>query len=188
VDEWKIDAVYSGSQKCLSAPPGLSPVSFSPGALEKMDSRKTKVRSWYLDMSMIRNYWAGAKRAYHHTGPISMIYSIHEAMRIVLEEGLEKRFERHYHNHQILRDELEAMGFEFLVAPQYRLPMLNAVIIPKGFDDAAIRSRLLNEYNIEIGSGLGDFAGKIWRIGLMGESSNLNNINMLLSALKQIMG
>lgn len=188
VDEWKIDAVYSGSQKCLSAPPGLSPVSFSPRALEKMDSRKTKVQSWYLDMSMIRNYWAGAKRAYHHTGPISMIYAIHEAMRIALDEGLEKRFERHYHNHQILKDELETMGFEFLVAPEYRLPMLNAVIIPGGFDDAVIRSRLLNEYNIEIGGGLGDFAGKIWRIGLMGESSNLNNINMLLSALKQIMG
>jgi len=186
-DEWKIDAVYSGSQKCLSAPPGLSPVSFSPRALEKMDSRKTKVQSWYLDMSMIRNYWAGAKRAYHHTGPISMIYAIHEALRIVLDEGLEKRFERHYRNHQILKEELEAMGFEFLVAPQYRLPMLNAVKIPAGYDDAVIRNRLLNEYNIEIGGGLGDFAGKIWRIGLMGESSTLNNINMLISALKQIM-
>jgi alanine-glyoxylate transaminase/serine-glyoxylate transaminase/serine-pyruvate transaminase len=187
VDEWGIDAVYSGSQKCISAPPGLSPVSFSPAALEVMDSRKTKVQSWYLDMSMIRNYWAGAKRAYHHTGPISMIYSIHEALRIVFEEGLEKRFERHLRNHQILRDGLEAMGFEFIVAPEYRLPMLNAIRIPAGYDDAAIRGRLLNEYNIEIGAGLGEFAGKVWRIGLMGESCTQNHINMVLSALKQIM-
>lgn len=188
VDEWVIDAIYSGTQKCISAPPGLSPVSFSPKALEVMDSRKTKVQSWYLDMSMIRNYWAGAKRAYHHTGPISMIYSIHEALRIVFEEGLENRFERHYRNHQMLRDGLEAMGFEFLVAPQYRLPMLNAIKIPAGFDDAVVRNRLLNEYNIEIGAGLGEFAGKVWRIGLMGESSTINHINMVLSALKQIMG
>lgn len=188
VDKWGIDAIYSGTQKCISAPPGLSPVSFGPKALEVMDSRKTKVQSWYLDMSMIRNYWAGAKRAYHHTGPISMIYGIHEALRIVLEEGLEKRFERHLRNHQILRDGLEKMGFEFLVAPQYRLPMLNAIKIPAGFDDAVIRGRLLNEYNIEIGAGLGEFAGKVWRIGLMGESSSQNHINMVLSALKQIMG
>lgn len=188
VDEWGIDAIYSGSQKCISAPPGLSPVSFSPKALKVMDLRKTKVQSWYLDMSMIRNYWAGAKRAYHHTGPISMIYSIHEALRIVLEEGLEKRFERHYNNHVLLRDGLEAMGFEFLVEPKYRLPMLNAIKIPAGYDDALVRSRLLNEYNIEIGAGLGEFVGKVWRIGLMGESSSRNHINMVLSALKQIMG
>jgi alanine-glyoxylate transaminase/serine-glyoxylate transaminase/serine-pyruvate transaminase len=188
VDEWGIDAVYSGTQKCISAPPGLSPVSFSSKSLEVMDSRKTKVQSWYFDMSMIRKYWTGAKRAYHHTGPISMLYSIHEALRIVHEEGLEARFERHKRNHEKLRDGLEAMGFEFLVAPEFRLPMLNAVKIPTGFDDATIRSRLLNEYNIEIGAGLGDFAGKVWRIGLMGESSTPNHINMLLSALKQIMG
>jgi len=187
VDDWKIDAIYSGSQKCISAPPGLSPVSFSGEACKVMDSRKTKSQSWYLDMSMIRNYWAGAKRAYHHTGPISMIYSFHEALRLVFEEGLEKRFERHQKNHAILRDGLEAMGFEFVVAPQYRLPMLNAIRIPAGYDDAAIRGRLLNEYNIEIGAGLGDFAGKVWRIGLMGESCTLNHINMILSALKQIM-
>lgn len=187
VDEWGIDAIYSGSQKCISAPPGLSPVSFSPRALKVMDSRKTKVQSWYLDMSMIRNYWSGAKRAYHHTGPISMIYSFHEALRIVFEEGLEKRFERHLRNHKILKDGLEAMGFEFIVAPEYRLPMLNAIRIPAGYDDMTVRSRLLNEYNIEIGAGLGEFAGKVWRIGLMGESSTQNHINMLLSALKEIM-
>jgi alanine-glyoxylate transaminase/serine-glyoxylate transaminase/serine-pyruvate transaminase len=187
VDEWGIDAVYSGSQKCISAPPGLSPVSFSPKALEVMDARKTKVQSWYLDLSMIRKYWTGAKRAYHHTGPISMVYGIHEAMRIVLEEGLDTRFERHKQNHIKLRDGLEAMGFEFVVSPEYRLPMLNAIKIPSGYDDVIVRSRLLNEYNIEIGAGLGEFAGKVWRIGLMGESSNINHINMILSALKQIM-
>ena len=186
-DKWGIDAIYSGSQKCISAPPGLSPVSFSPKAIEVMDSRKTKSQSWYLDMSMIRNYWAGAKRAYHHTAPISMIYGFHEALRIVFEEGLEKRFERHLKNHQILRDGLQSMGFEFVVEPQYRLPMLNAIRIPDGFDDATIRGRLLNEYNIEIGAGLGDFAGKVWRIGLMGESCTQNHINMLLSALKKLM-
>jgi alanine-glyoxylate transaminase/serine-glyoxylate transaminase/serine-pyruvate transaminase len=187
VDEWNIDAVYSGTQKCISAPPGLSPVSFSAKSLEIMDSRKTKVQSWYLDMSMIRKYWSGAKRAYHHTGPISMIYSIHEALRIVHEEGLEARFARHKENHEELRDGLEAMGFEFLVAPNYRLPMLNAVKVPVGFDDATVRGRLLNEYNIEIGAGLGEFAGKVWRIGLMGESCTKNHINLLLGALKQIM-
>lgn len=188
VDEWGIDAIYSGTQKCISAPPGLSPVSFGPNAIKAMDSRKSKVQSWYLDLSMIRNYWTGAKRAYHHTGPISMVYSIHEALRIVLEEGLEARFARHKQNHLKLKDGLEAMGFEFLVAPEYRLPMLNAVRIPAGFDDATVRSRLLNEYRIEIGAGLGEFAGKVWRIGLMGESSTVNHINLVLSALKEIMG
>ena len=187
VDEWNIDAIFSGTQKCLSAPPGLSPVSFSPKAVSVMDARKTKVQSWYLDLSMIRNYWAGAKRTYHHTGPISMVYSIHEALRIVHEEGLEARFARHKQNHEKLRDGLEALGFEFLVAPEYRLAMLNAVKIPNGFDDAKIRSQLLNEYNIEIGAGLGEFAGKVWRIGLMGESSTVNHVNIVLSALKQIM-
>lgn len=187
VDEWGIDAIYSGSQKCISAPPGLSPVSFSPDACMAMDSRKTKSQSWYLDMSMIRNYWAGAKRAYHHTGPITMIYAMHEALRIVFEEGLEKRFGRHQRNHAILRDGLEKMGFEFVVAPQYRLPMLNAIRIPEGYDDIEIRSRLLNEFNIEIGAGLGEFSGKVWRIGLMGESCTVNHINMVLSALEQVM-
>lgn len=187
LDEWGIDAVYSGTQKCLSAPPGLSPVSFSSKAVSVMDSRKTKVQSWYLDMSMIRNYWAGAKRAYHHTGPISMIYGIHEALRMVLEEGLEKRFERHAQNHVVLKDGLEAMGFEFLVAPAYRLPMLNAVKLPAGVNDAEIRNRLLNEYSIEVGGGLGDLAGKVWRIGLMGESCTVKHINILLAALKHIL-
>lgn len=186
VDEWGIDALYSGSQKCLSAPPGLSPVTFSQAATDALDNRKTKVQSWFLDLSLVKNYWSGAKRAYHHTAPISSMYAMREALRIVLEEGLENRFARHRRNHELLRDGLEGMGFEFLVEEQYRLPMLNAVRIPEGIDDSTVRSRLLEEYNIEIGGGLGPFAGKIWRIGLMGESSDANHVNMLLAALKNI--
>ena len=187
VDDWGIDAIYSGTQKCLSVPPGLSPVSFSSAAVEAMDKRKTKVHSWYLDLTMIRNYWAGAKRAYHHTAPISMEYALYEGLKLIHEEGLESRFARHRSNHELLRDGLEAMGFEFLVTPEYRLPMLNAVKPPAGVDEAAVRSQLLNEYNIEIGGGLGDFAGKLWRIGLMGCSSTKNHVNMLLAALQHIM-
>ena len=187
-DEWGIDAVYSGTQKCISAPPGLSPVSFSARAVEVMQNRKagTKVQSWYLDLSMLRNYWQGAKRAYHHTAPISMVYGLHEALRIIFEEGLEARFERHRRNHELLRAGLQELGFEFVVAPKYRLPMLNAVRIPAGLEDAPVRKRLLDEYNIEIGSGLGDFAGKVWRIGLMGCSCTPNHVNMLLAALQKI--
>jgi len=187
VDEWGIDALYSGSQKCLSAPPGLSPVTFSQAAIDVLDNRKTKVQSWFLDLTMVKNYWAGAKRAYHHTAPVSAMFAMREALRIVLEEGLENRFKRHQKNHELLRDGLEAMGFEFLVEKEYRLPMLNAVVIPDGVDEAAVRKRLLNEYNIEIGGGLGPYAGKIWRIGLMGESSTPNHVNMLLAALKEVM-
>jgi len=187
VDEWGIDALYSGSQKCLSAPPGLSPVTFSQAAIDVLDNRKTKVQSWFLDLTLVKNYWAGAKRVYHHTAPVSAMFAMRESLRIVLEEGLENRFKRHQENHELLRDGLEAMGFEFLVEKQYRLPQLNAVIIPDGIDEANIRKRLLEEYNIEIGGGLGPFAGKIWRIGLMGESSTKNHVNMLLSALKQVM-
>jgi len=187
MDNWGIDAIYSGTQKCISAPPGLSPVSFGPRAAEVMDKRKTKVQSWYLDLSMVRKYWAGAKRAYHHTAPISMVYALHEALRLIFEEGLDARFERHRLNHELLRDGLEQMGFEFIVAPEYRLPMLNAVKIPAGVDDAAVRRQLLDEFNIEIGAGLGDFAGKVWRIGLMGCSSTQNHVNMLLAALQKIL-
>lgn len=187
VDEWGIDALYSGSQKCLSAPPGLSPVTFSQAAIDVLDRRKTKVQSWFLDLTLVKNYWAGAKRAYHHTAPISAMYAMREALRIVMEEGLENRFARHQKNHELLRDGLESLGFEFLVEKQYRLPMLNAVRIPEGVNDVEVRKRLLEEYNIEIGGGLGPFAGKVWRIGLMGESSNANHVNMLLAALKDVM-
>ena len=186
VDDWGIDAVYSGSQKCLSVPPGLSPVSFSPSALEVFDKRKNRVQSWYLDISMIRQYWGGDQRVYHHTAPISMAYGLYEGLRIIFEEGLDNRFARHQKNHQLLRDGLQDMGFSFLVDPEYRLPMLNAVNIPDGVDDAKVRGELLNRFNIEIGAGLSDFAGKIWRIGLMGESSTENHVNILLSALKEI--
>ena len=187
VDEWGIDAIYSGTQKCLSAPPGLSPVSFSERAVQALDSRTSKVQSWFLDLTLVKNYWSGQKRAYHHTAPVSAMFALREAYRLVLEEGLENRFERHRRNHAYLKKELETLGFEFLVKPEYRLPMLNAVVIPPGIEDAVVRKRLLNEYNIEIGGGLGKFAGKIWRIGLMGESSSQNHVNMLVSALKTIM-
>lgn len=186
VDEWGIDAIYSGTQKCLSAPPGLSPVSFSDAAVAVMDARKTKVQSWFLDLSLVRSYWSGAKRTYHHTAPVSAMFALREAYKIVLEEGLENRWQRHQKNHLLLKSGLEAMGFEFLVEEGYRLPMLNAVKIPDGIDDAMVRSRLLNEFNIEIGAGLGQFAGKVWRIGLMGESSSANHVNLLLAALDTI--
>lgn len=187
VDEWRIDAIYSGSQKCLSAPPGLSPVSFSEAAVAVLDKRKTKVQSWFLDLSMVKNYWAGAKRAYHHTGPVSAMFAMHEALRLVLEEGLEARFKRHRSNHELLVQQLESLGFEFLVKPAHRLPMLNAVKLPPGVDDVTTRKRLLDEFNIEVGGGLGDFAGKMWRVGLMGNSSDANHVNMLSSALRTIL-
>lgn len=186
VDDWGIDALYSGSQKCLSAPPGLSPVTFSQAAIDVLDNRKTKVQSWFLDLTMVKNYWQGAKRAYHHTAPVSAMFAMRESLRLVLEEGLENRFNRHQQNHELLRDGLESLGFEFLVEKEYRLPMLNAVRVPQGLDELAIRKQLLNDYNIEVGGGLGPFAGKIWRIGLMGESATINHVNMLLGALKAI--
>ncbi len=187
VDDWGIDAIYSGTQKCLSAPPGLAPVSFSEHAVEKIRSRKTKVQSWYLDTTMLINYWSGEKRAYHHTAPITSVYALYEALRIVLEEGLENRFERHLRNHELLKNGLEELGFKFLVREGYRLPMLNSVVLPEGFDDAEIRKILLEKYNIEVGAGLGEFAGKVWRIGLMGYGSNENHVNCLLSALRQVL-
>lgn len=185
VDDWGIDALYSGTQKCLSAPPGLAPVTFSERAVEAIDKRKSKVQSWYLDMTMVRNYW-GADRAYHHTAPITMNYSLREALRLVLAEGLEARFARHQRSHELLAEGLADLGIEFVVEKEYRLPQLNSVWIPEGMDDKATRKRLLDEYNIEIGGGLGAFAGKVWRIGLMGHSSDANHVNMLISALKRI--
>ena len=186
VDEWGIDAIYSGTQKCLSAPPGLSPVSFSARAVEALNNRQTKVQSWFLDLSLVKDYWAGAKRAYHHTAPVSAMFALREAYRLVLEEGLENRWARHQQNHELLKTGLESMGIEFLVDEPYRLSMLNAVKVPEGVDDAAVKTMLLNDYNIEIGAGLGQFAGNVWRIGIMGESSTSNHVNTLLSALKEI--
>ncbi len=186
VDDWGIDAIYTGTQKNLSAPPGLSPVSFSDRAVQALENRKTKVQSWFLDLSLVKNYWGGAKRAYHHTAPVSSVYALRESLRIVLEEGLENRWKRHYDVHQVLKTKLESLGFKYLVEEQYRLPNLNSVFLPEGNDEALIRSKLLNEYNIEVGGGLGAFAGKIWRIGIMGESCTLNHVNMLTSALEDI--
>ncbi|KZS38456.1 alanine--glyoxylate aminotransferase [Aquimarina aggregata] len=186
VDDWDIDAIYTGTQKNLSAPPGLSPVSFSDRAVKVLENRKTKVQSWFLDLSLVKNYWGGAKRAYHHTAPVSSVYALRESLRIVLEEGIEERWERHQKVHQVLKTKLENLGFEYLVEEQYRLPNLNSVFLPEGNDEALLRSILLNKYNIEVGGGLGDFAGKIWRIGIMGESCTLNHVNMLISALEDM--
>jgi alanine-glyoxylate transaminase/serine-glyoxylate transaminase/serine-pyruvate transaminase len=151
-----------------------------------MEGREHNVQSWFLDLTMVRNYWQGAKRAYHHTAPVSQIFALHESLRIVLEEGLDARFARHRANHELLRDGLQELGFEYLVDEQYRLPMLNAVKLPAGLEDAPTRAKLLNDYNIEVGGGLGAFAGKIWRIGIMGESCTPNHVDMLLSALKRM--
>jgi alanine-glyoxylate transaminase/serine-glyoxylate transaminase/serine-pyruvate transaminase len=184
VDGWRIDACYSGTQKCLSCPPGLAPVTFGPAALEAMDRRKTKVRSWYLDMSLIRNYW-GADRAYHHTAPVNMTYALHEALRAVLEEGLEARIARHRRNHLALRAGLEALGLPYI--PERSLAPLNAVRVPEGVDDAKARGRLLQDFGIEIGGGLGPLKGRAWRIGLMGASSTRRNVTTVLSALETVL-
>jgi alanine-glyoxylate transaminase/serine-glyoxylate transaminase/serine-pyruvate transaminase len=183
VDGWQIDAAYSGTQKCLSCPPGLSPVTFSDRAVQAMDQRKTKVASWYLDLSLVRNYWSQQSRAYHHTAPINMNYALHEALRETLAEGLEQRWARHRRNHLAFRAGLEALGLEFAVAEGIRLPMLNAVRIPDGIDDRQVRSDLLSNFGIEIGAGLGPMAGKTWRIGLMGVSSSPKNVLLLLAGL-----
>ena len=188
VDEWNIDAIYSGTQKCLSAPPGLSPVSFSARAAETIKQRKTKVQSWFLDLNLVMGYWGGgAKRAYHHTAPINNLYGLHESLVMLQEEGIENAWARHQKNHLALRAGLEAMGINFVVAEKDRLPQLNAVTIPEGADDAAVRSRLLNEYNLEIGAGLGALAGKVWRIGLMGSGSSTANIELCLNALDTVL-
>jgi len=186
VDHWGIDAVYSGSQKCLSAPPGLSPVSFSERAVEVVHQRKSKVQSWFLDLSLVSNYWQGAKRAYHHTAPVSSMFALREALTLVMEEGLEARYTRHWEAHETLKTGLKSMGFEFLVKEGFRLPMLNAIKLPEHLDDQAIRSSLLKNYDIEIGAGLGNFAGKVWRIGLMGENARIQAVEQLLDALGEL--
>ena len=182
VDRNGIDVCYSGTQKCLGAPPGLSPITFSERAIEAIRARKTKVQSWYLDVTMVEKYW-GADRTYHHTAPISMNYALREALRIVCDEGLEARWKRHELNHRALVAGIEAMGLKMNVAAEHRLWSLNAVRVPEGVDDARIRSRLLNDSNIEIGGGLGPLKGKIWRIGLMGSGSSRENVMMVLEAL-----
>lgn len=188
VDEWQLDAVYSGTQKCLSCVPGLSPVTFSKQAVDVITSRKTKVQSWFLDLNLVLGYWGGGgKRAYHHTAPINTLYGLHEALVILQEEGIENSWARHQKNHQALRAGFEAMGLEFVVPEAERLPQLNAVSIPEGVDEAAVRAALLSSYNLEIGAGLGAMAGKIWRVGLMGFASNQTNVLFCLGALDAVL-
>jgi len=186
LDDMGIDGAYSGTQKCISCPPGLSPISFGPKAMEKLEKRRTPVISWYLDMSMVSSYW-GPERKYHHTAPINMIYALREALRIIAEEGLEQRWQRHRLNHKALVAGIEAMGLSLLVPKQERLPMLNAVLIPDGADDVLARRALLSQFGLEIGGGLGELAGKIWRVGLMGHSSQPRNVFLFLSALESIL-
>ncbi len=182
VDEWGIDAIYSATQKCLSCPPGLAPVSFSPLALEIIEKRRSKVQSWYFDVSLLKDYYAGSgKRSYHHTAPVNMIYALHEALLIVLEEGLEARQARHAKLHRRLRAGLESMGIRYV--PGHSLHTLNCIHIPEGADDASVRAKLLEDYSIEIGASLGPLAGKTWRIGLMGHSATQANVDLLLAAL-----
>jgi alanine-glyoxylate transaminase/serine-glyoxylate transaminase/serine-pyruvate transaminase len=184
VDEWRIDACYSGTQKCLSCPPGLAPVTFSDAAVQAIEGRKTKVQSWYLDATMIRKYWGG-ERLYHHTAPVNMNYALLEALRLIREEGLEARWARHLSNHKALRAGLSALGMRYVAQAGHELPMLNAVTIPQGVDDAAVRKQLLREFHLEIGGGLGRFKGKAWRIGLMGSASTLGNVMLCLAALEK---
>ena len=186
VDRWQIDALYSGTQKCLSCPPGLAPVTFSDRAMEVVLARKSKVQSWYLDVSMLAKYW-GSERVYHHTAPINMTYALYEALRIILEEGLDACHARHMLNHQALKAGLSAIGIRYASAEGHQLPMLNAVWIPAGVDDATVRRELLTRFGIEIGGGLGDFKGRVWRIGLMGHASRANNVLLLLGALEQLL-
>ncbi|MCS5594821.1 MAG: alanine--glyoxylate aminotransferase family protein [Porticoccaceae bacterium] len=188
VDEWGIDAIYSGSQKCLSASPGLSPISFNQRAADKIQNRTSKVQSWFLDLNLVMGYWGGeGKRAYHHTAPVNCLYGLHESLVIVQEEGLENSWARHHKNHLALRDGLQQLGINFIVPEQDRLPQLNAVTIPEGVDDALVRTRLLNEHDLEIGAGLGSLAGKVWRIGLMGHASSQKNVDFCLNALKSVL-
>ncbi len=186
VDEWGIDAAYSGTQKCLSCPPGLAPVTLSDHAIARLEARESKVQSWYLDLTMVRKYW-GSERVYHHTAPINMLYGLHEALRLVLEEGLEARWQRHHEMHQLLRGGLEELGLRYVSQEGHHLPMLNAVSIPEGVEDAPARARLLRDYGIEIGSGLGAFKGKAWRIGLMGHSATRRNVVLVLAALGEVL-
>jgi alanine-glyoxylate transaminase / serine-glyoxylate transaminase / serine-pyruvate transaminase len=188
VDGWQIDAIYSGTQKCLSCVPGLSPVSFSQSAIEVIKKRRSPVQSWFLDMDLVMGYWGqGTKRAYHHTAPVNSVYALHEALVILQEEGLEAAWQRHADMHSKLREGLEHLGLHFVVKPESRLPQLNMVQIPEGVDDADVRRRLLQEFNLEIGAGLGALAGKVWRIGLMGYGATQSNVDYCVDALYQVL-
>ncbi|MDA0128910.1 alanine--glyoxylate aminotransferase family protein [Vibrio sp. MarTm2] len=186
VDEWQLDAVYSGSQKCLSCVPGLSPVTLSQAAIDKIQARKTPVQSWFLDQSLVLGYWSGeGKRSYHHTAPVNSLYALHESLLILQNEGLENAWQRHREMHEKLKAGLEKLGFEFVVEEQSRLPQLNAIYVPQGVDEAKVRSHLLDTYNLEIGAGLGALAGKAWRIGLMGHGARSENVALCLRVLEE---
>lgn len=188
VDGWGIDAVYAGTQKCLSCVPGISPVSFSEKAVEAIKQRKSKCQSWFLDMELVMGYWGqGAKRAYHHTAPINALYALHESLVLLQEEGLENSWKRHQDNHMAFAAGIEAMGLAFIVDTADRLPQLNAVTVPEGIDEAAVRKVLLSDYSLEIGAGLGALAGQVWRIGLMGYASNKKNVLLCLGALDGVL-
>lgn len=188
VDDWGADAVYSGSQKCLSCVPGIAPVTFSARAVDRINNRGARVQSWFLDMQLIMGYWGGSsKRAYHHTAPVNDLYALHESLVMLQEEGLETAHQRHRRNHEGLVAGLEAMGLVMAVAPEFRLPQLNSALIPEGVDDAALRTTLLQEFDLEIGAGLGVLAGKTWRIGLMGFASNERNVVYCLNALEAVL-
>lgn len=185
VDLWGIDAIYSGTQKCLSAPPGISPVSFSERALEKVRQRESRVPSWFLDKKLVMGYWGGGqKRAYHHTAPVNALYGLHESLVMLQEEGIKQAWERHQYHHQALRAGLETMGLHFTVDASVRLPQLNSVAVPTGVDEARVRSLLLERYGLEIGAGLGVLAGKVWRIGLMGSSCTRRHVMVCIDALE----
>lgn len=186
VDEWGIDAIYSGSQKCLSCVPGISPISFSEKAVEKLQKRSDKVQSWFLDQSLVMGYWSGdGKRAYHHTAPVNSLYALHESLVMLHEEGIENSWQRHKTMHNKLAEGLAALDIEFIVPESERLAQLNTIKIPTGLDDAKVRTFLLNEFNLEIGAGLGQFAGEAWRIGLMGFAARQENVTLCLAALEQ---
>ncbi|MCC4785152.1 alanine--glyoxylate aminotransferase [Vibrio splendidus] len=188
VDEWQLDAVYSGSQKCLSCVPGLSPVTFSQRAVEKMKARQSPVQSWFLDQSLVLGYWSGeGKRSYHHTAPVNSLYALHESLVLLKNEGLDNAWSRHYAMHQELKAGVEALGLKFVVDEESRLPQLNALYFPEGIDEAKIRTQLLEEYNLEIGAGLGSLAGKAWRIGLMGYGARKENVALCLKALQDVL-
>lgn len=187
VDAWELDATFSCSQKGLGCPPGLSPITFSDRAVNKLKNRKCKVQSWYFDLTSIMAYWGGGERSYHHTGPISMVYALREGLRIVLEEGLSARHARHVRNHKALKAGLEALGLVYTAEPKYQMPQLNAVKVPEGVDELACRKKLLADFGIEIGGGLGDFKGKAWRIGIMGVNSKQANVLLVLAALEQVL-
>jgi len=188
VDQWQADAVYSGTQKCLSCVPGLSPITFSEAALEVVRTRSTRVPSWFLDLTLVLGYWGGgSKRAYHHTAPVNSLYALHEALLILHEEGLENAWQRHRRHHEALCAGFEAMGLDLAVPPAERLPQLNAVTIPDGVDDAAVRRRLLDDFQLEIGAGLGAMAGRIWRIGLMGHAASKRNVLYCLGAIDAVL-